>query len=167
MRVVSCAALVCFLLAGSVVATNDGINLHLRTVRSFCAMRCTLTEHICHISRAHIKLSPHNQLTHHLFFRVFFPRLLQLLANDPAVPQMMGVAAPGPEYFIQVRDGQFVNGCNYFKLAGWNQWEVVEAAAGAPFLSGASIPKGMTGPQLVRTLLRRGAALGFNVMRTW
>ena len=54
-----------------------------------------------------------------------------------------------------------------FKIAGWNQWEVVEAAAGAPSLSGASIPPGLTGPQLVRVLLRRGAALGFNTMRTW
>lgn len=76
-------------------------------------------------------------------------------------------APSGPEYFIQVQNGQFVNGCNYFKIAGWNQWEVVEAAAGAPSLSGASIPIGMTGPQLVRTLLQEGAKVGFNVMRTW
>lgn len=72
-----------------------------------------------------------------------------------------------PEYFIEIRDGSFVNGCSNFKIAGWNQWEVVEAAAGAPSLSGASIPPGMTGPQLVRTLLQRGSTLGFNVMRTW
>ena len=44
---------------------------------------------------------------------------------------------------------------------------MVEAGAGAPSLSGASIPVGSTGPALVRALLRRGAALGFIVMRTW
>lgn len=76
--------------------------------------------------------------------------------------------AAAPEYFIQIdKDGQFVNGCNYFKVAGWNQWEAVEAAAGAPFLYGASIPVGLTGPELVRSLFEQGAKVGFNVMRTW
>ena len=95
---------------------------------------------------------------------------MQLLQQPGASVALLDTAPPqpsGPEYFIEIRDGQFANGCNFFKLAGWNQWEVVEAAAGAPSISGASIPKGMTGPQLVRTLLRRGAALGFNSMRTW
>jgi len=79
----------------------------------------------------------------------------------------VGADATGPEYFIQIQDGGFVNGCNNFKIAGWNQWEVVESAAGAPSISGASLPPGMTGPQLVRTLLQRGSQLGLNVMRTW
>lgn len=91
----------------------------------------------------------------------------EVAANTARELLQADAAAPAPEYFIEIRDGNFVNGCNNFKIAGWNQWEVVEAAAGAPSLSGASIPTGMTGPQLVRALLRRGSELGFNSMRTW
>jgi hypothetical protein len=76
-------------------------------------------------------------------------------------------AAAGPEYFIAVRGGQFTNGCDAFKVAGWNAWEVVDAAAGAPATYGASIPPGMTGPQLVREQLAAGKKAGLNVMRTW
>jgi len=75
--------------------------------------------------------------------------------------------ADAQEYFVEVRDGQFVAGCDNFKIAGWNQWEVVDAAAGAPTLSGASLPDGVSGPELVRTLLSKGNEYGFNVMRTW
>lgn len=78
-----------------------------------------------------------------------------------------GVLQDQSEYFVEIRDGQFVVGCENFKTAGWNQWEVVEAAAGAPSLSGASIPEGMTGPELVRKLMERGQEIGFNSMRTW
>ena len=61
---------------------------------------------------------------------------------------------PG-EYFVTIDNGEFVVGCQRFMLAGWNQWEVVEAAAGAPFLSGAAIPVNLTGPE-VRTVVRGG-----------
>ena len=39
-------------------------------------------------------------------------------------------------------------GCKKFYVSGWNQWEVVEAAAGALELFGASLPEGKTGPQV-------------------
>ena len=70
--------------------------------------------------------------------RCFFFRLLhmQLLApgdpaastapTNPRVPLLESItpAAPPaqPEYFIEIRDGQFANGCNNFKIAGWNAW---------------------------------------------
>lgn len=44
---------------------------------------------------------------------------------------------------------------------------MVEAAAGAPVLFGATIPEGMTGPELVRNMMERGNEIGFNVLRTW
>ena len=81
----------------------------------------------------------------------------------PAVPLPAGEG----EFFVEVRDGKFVAGCHPFRVAGWNQWEVLEAAAGAPALSGASIPSNMTGPQMVRTLLDRGAKNGLNTVRIW
>jgi mannan endo-1,4-beta-mannosidase len=74
---------------------------------------------------------------------------------------------PTPEYFVEIRDGEFVLGCSPFYTTGFNKWEMVEAAAGAPRLNGASISKGLTGPQLVVETLRRGKELGFNVVRTW
>lgn len=60
--------------------------------------------------------------------------------------------SPAPQYFVRVEGLDFVAGCNKFYVAGWNQWEVVEAAAGAPYLSGASIPVNMTGPQASNNL---------------
>lgn len=88
--------------------------------------------------------------------------------TPPAEAPPAKTAAPAPEYFISVNgDNQFVNGCEAFKVAGWNAWEVVDAAAGAPATYGASIPAGMTGPQLVREQLAAGKAAGLNVMRTW
>jgi mannan endo-1,4-beta-mannosidase len=77
------------------------------------------------------------------------------------------LGAQAAEYFVEVRDGGFKAGCENFYIAGWNQWEAVEAAAGAPSLSGASIPPGMTGPELVRNLMEAGKENGLNVMRTW
>lgn len=44
---------------------------------------------------------------------------------------------------------------------------MVEAASGAPYLSGASLPGNATGPQLVRELLDTAKAAGLNTMRTW
>ena len=48
------------------------------------------------------------------------------------------------EYHVEIRDGQFVAGCNPFKVAGYNGWELVEAAAGAPVTFGANLPEGMS-----------------------
>lgn len=44
---------------------------------------------------------------------------------------------------------------------------MVEAAAGALELFGASLPGNTTGPALVRHLLDRAAANGFTVVRAW
>lgn len=80
------------------------------------------------------------------------PACLQLMAAPAAAP-----AAPGsqPEYFVTIDNGEFVVGCERFLVAGWNQWEVVEAAAGAPSLSGASLPANQTGPQVRSLALSR------------
>lgn len=77
----------------------------------------------------------------------------------------LAVSQDNSEYFVEVRDGRFQVGCTPFYVSGWNQWEAVEAAAGAPKLSGASIPEGMTGPELVRKMIERGSEIGFNAMR--
>uniref|UniRef100_A0A1D2A9E3 mannan endo-1,4-beta-mannosidase n=1 Tax=Auxenochlorella protothecoides TaxID=3075 RepID=A0A1D2A9E3_AUXPR len=91
-------------------------------------------------------------------------RRLLAASSTPA----LGATQPTePEYFITIKDGDFVNGCELFFPAGWNQWEVVEAAGGAPYLSGASLPANLTGPGLVRELLDRAQANGLNTMRTW
>jgi hypothetical protein len=63
------------------------------------------------------------------------------------------------EYFVRVDNGEFALGCQRFISTGWNQWEVVEAAAGAPALSGASLPTNQTGPE-VRARGGRAAAPG-------
>lgn len=43
----------------------------------------------------------------------------------------------------------------------------MEAAAGAPRLSGSSLPLGVSGPQLVRQVLDQAAQAGFTVVRAW
>lgn len=84
----------------------------------------------------------------HLIINTFFPKLgLKTLPTHFTQPN-----PPSPLLYVFVSPFR---------------WEVVEAAAGAPSLSGASIPVGTTGPQLVRALLERGSAMGLNVMRTW
>lgn len=57
------------------------------------------------------------------------------------------------EHFISVVDGAFVDGRKPFLVVGWNQWEVIEAAAGVPDLKGSSLPPGKTGPQVIPTAL--------------
>lgn len=52
-----------------------------------------------------------------------------------------------PSLVRQILHTQIPDPCTDLQ-AGWNQWEVVEAAAGAPALSGASIPVNMTGPEV-------------------
>ncbi|GMH39935.1 hypothetical protein BSKO_07839 [Bryopsis sp. KO-2023] len=71
------------------------------------------------------------------------------------------------EYFIRIHNGEFVEGCKRFRISGWNQWEVLEAAAGAPNLIGSSYPPGKTGPKMIRDMMEEGKAKGFNVMRIW
>ncbi|GAB4816952.1 hypothetical protein N2152v2_003998 [Parachlorella kessleri] len=71
------------------------------------------------------------------------------------------------DHFVQVVGGEFVVGCQKFYISGWNQWEVVEAAAGALELFGASLPEGKTGPQLIRSLMDKAVQHGLTVMRAW
>ena len=44
---------------------------------------------------------------------------------------------------------------------------MVECAAGAPQLSGASLPQGITGPQLLRTQMDAAVEHNLTVMRFW
>ncbi len=44
---------------------------------------------------------------------------------------------------------------------------MVECAAGAPQLSGASLPQGMTGPELLRTQMDAAVKHNLTVMRFW
>ncbi|RMZ57555.1 hypothetical protein APUTEX25_001755 [Auxenochlorella protothecoides] len=69
--------------------------------------------------------------------------------------------------FVRVRGTQFVVGCKTWYASGWNQWEAMEAGAGALELFGASLPNKTTGPQLVRDVLDRAQAKGVNVVRAW
>ena len=44
---------------------------------------------------------------------------------------------------------------------------MVECAAGAPELSGATLPQGMTGPELLRQQMDAAASHNLTVMRFW
>lgn len=46
-------------------------------------------------------------------------------------------------------------------------WELMEAAAGAPQLTGSVLPPSMTGPAMVRALLDEAVAAGLTVVRAW
>lgn len=90
-------------------------------------------------------------------------QLLQVpLLNDP-------LNETAPEYFIRISpDGKkFLNGCDVYNIAGANIWEAVDAAAGAPKTLAASIPEGLTGPEVVRQMLQTVADSGFNTIRIW
>ena len=50
---------------------------------------------------------------------------------------------------------------------GLCRWEMVESAAGAPQLSGATLPQGMTGPELLRQQMDAAAFHNLTVMRFW
>lgn len=84
--------------------------------------------------------------------------------QSPPIPNDM-------DYFVKVVDGRFVvltdEGCKPFYVSGWNQWETVEAASGALQLYGARLPPHMSGPELVRSLLRKAKERGLNAVRTW
>ena len=47
------------------------------------------------------------------------------------------------------------------------RWEMVECGAGAPQLSGATLPQGMTGPALLRQQMDAAVAHNLTVMRFW
>lgn len=61
---------------------------------------------------------------------------------------------------MKISDGKFVVGCNKFYMSGWNSWEMMEAAAGAPTLFGSAMPAKTTGPQVGRNLGRWAEGLG-------
>ncbi|CAD7701855.1 unnamed protein product [Ostreobium quekettii] len=86
-----------------------------------------------------------------------------------ALAVALSVAAQGAraENFIRIVNGEFVDGCEQFLVAGWNQWEVIEAAAGAPELIGASLPPGESGPRMLQDMLDLAVEHGFNLMRAW
>lgn len=73
------------------------------------------------------------------------------------------------EYFVKVEDGRFVVGpkCDLFYVSGFNMWEGVEQAAGVLRLYGASLPRNMSGQQLLRQQLQKAQQHGFNLIRTW
>ena len=93
--------------------------------------------------------------------------LSALLVSAASSAMSVGAQGTNDEYHVEIRDGQFVAGCNKFAVAGFNAWEYPEAAAGAPFTFGANIPDGTTGPELVRTQLEKAKAAGFNTVRAW
>ncbi|KAL0028744.1 hypothetical protein WJX79_004058 [Trebouxia sp. C0005] len=64
-------------------------------------------------------------------------------------------------------DNSFQVGCETFWPAIFNQWEVLEAATGAPVLFAASLPANTSGPQLVRSYMDTAVANNLNVMRIW
>ncbi|KDD76362.1 hypothetical protein H632_c253p0, partial [Helicosporidium sp. ATCC 50920] len=92
---------------------------------------------------------------------------LERLFSVLAAPAPSSIAAPAPEYFITIKNGQFMQGCVPFYPAGWNQWETMEAAAGYPYLTGASLPANTTGPEFIRDLLASGVSSGLNTLRAW
>lgn len=81
----------------------------------------------------------------------------------------LAAAASDMDFFVKVSGTDFVVGpdCKKYFVSGWNQWEAMEAAAGALELYGAAMPPNTTGPALVRLLLDRAQGAGLNVMRTW
>ncbi|EIE26341.1 hypothetical protein COCSUDRAFT_58878 [Coccomyxa subellipsoidea C-169] len=88
--------------------------------------------------------------------------------NQVPAPTDNSSIAAADAYFVSVSaDRNFALGCQKYFIAGWNTWELMEAAAGAPVLYGASLPLGVTGPQLIRGLMDKAVGYGLNVMRAW
>ena len=54
-----------------------------------------------------------------------------------------------------------------FRRHGSCTWEMVECGAGAPELSGATLPQGMTGPALLRQQMDAAVSHNLTVMRFW
>lgn len=53
------------------------------------------------------------------------------------------------------------------KPVGFNQWEVMESGAAAPYLLGASLPPNTPAPALLRSVMDRAVADGMSFMRAW
>ena len=89
--------------------------------------------------------------------------------GDARYPEPEPVIDPLMDHFVKVVDGRFVVGpsCDPFYASGWNQWESVEAAANVLRLYGASLPKDMTGQELIKSQMSKARQHGFNVVRTW
>jgi hypothetical protein len=99
---------------------------------------------------------------------------VQLRQSKPSTNGQSGSASGGrypdpalASSFVEVKNGEFVLGCKLFPISGLNQWEAMEAAAGAPHLAGSQLPARLTGPALVRQVLDTAAQSGFTVIRAW
>lgn len=51
---------------------------------------------------------------------------------------------------MRVQGNRFVVGCQTWYASGWNEWETMEAAAGALTLYGSSLPPNTTAPAVSR-----------------
>lgn len=69
--------------------------------------------------------------------------------------------------FVEIVDGDFVLGCNSFPISGWNQWELMEAGAGAPLLVGSVLPPDQTSPEFLSSVLDSAVQAGVTVIRGW
>ena len=56
---------------------------------------------------------------------------------------------------------------NVWHMSVLHRWEMLECGAGAPQLSGASLPQGMTGPALLRQQMDAAVAYNLTAMRFW
>jgi mannan endo-1,4-beta-mannosidase len=87
----------------------------------------------------------------------FFWRL-QLLQTGPI---------SDPDAFVEVKNGEFVLGCSTFPISGINLWEVLEAGAGAPMLTGSQLKAGMVSTQALLEAYDTAVRSGFTVVRAW
>ncbi|KAI3438259.1 hypothetical protein D9Q98_000695 [Chlorella vulgaris] len=91
-------------------------------------------------------------------------------APAPA-PDVVSPPTTVTEYFVQVRNGQFVQPvsgttCRYLYPAGFNKYEFVEAGAGVPRLFDAQLTDAqLTGPAMVRRMLDQAAGTGLTLLR--
>ena len=69
-----------------------------------------------------------------------------------------------PDAFVKVTNGKFTIDGAPFVFAGWNQWEVLEAASNAPApFRHLRLP----GKEMIVRLMNQGVATGMKVMRLW
>lgn len=71
------------------------------------------------------------------------------------------------EYFVDIVDGDFVLGCNKFPIVGFNEWEVLEAGAGVPYLTGSQLPPGMANTEALLDIMDAAVRNNFTVLRIW
>jgi mannan endo-1,4-beta-mannosidase len=71
------------------------------------------------------------------------------------------------DYFVNIIDGDFVVGCNKFPIDGLNEWEVLEAGAGVPALTGSQLPTNIVPAQALRKVMDDAVSNGFTVLRAW